>query len=253
MQVIKSVSKLQEIRKNIQGNIGFVPTMGNLHLGHVSLIKQSLQENEVTIISIFINQTQFDKKDDFINYPVTIKDDIALLENLGVNYLFMPEYQEIYPDDYQFQIANYSQYSHVMEGKFRKNHFVGMLTIVMKLLLLIKANRAYFGEKDFQQLQLIKEMVGAFFIDTQIIACETIKDKNGLALSSRNNRLTEMQLNQAAIFPNLLRSDKNNEEVMEELKKSGFMVDYVEIYDNRRFGAVKIGNVRLIDNVSYNK
>jgi pantoate--beta-alanine ligase len=253
MQVIKSVNKLQEIRKNIQGNIGFVPTMGNLHLGHVSLIKQSLQENEVTIISIFINQTQFDKKEDFLNYPVTIKDDIALLENLGVNYLFMPEYQEMYLDDYQFQIANNYQYSHVMEGKFRKNHFVGMLTIVMKLLLLIKANRAYFGEKDFQQLQLVKEMVGAFFIDTQIIACETIRDKNGLALSSRNNRLTEMQLNQAAIFPNLLRSDKNNEEVMEELKKSGFMVDYVEIYDNRRFGAVKIGNVRLIDNVSYNK
>ena len=160
----------------------------------------------------------------------------------------MPEYKDIYPDNYEYKVIE-SNFSKILCGKFRPGHFDGVLTVVLKLLNLVKPNRAYFGEKDYQQLKLIEGMVKAFFIDTKIVSLPTVRTKDGLALSSRNIRLSEEQKIKAIEFPKSLASSLSNEKIKSHLRKKGFKVEYIEQIDNRRFGAVYLGNVRLIDNV----
>ncbi|MFN7039211.1 MAG: pantoate--beta-alanine ligase [Alphaproteobacteria bacterium] len=249
MQIIESIEKWKNIRKSLSKySIGFVPTMGNLHEGHMSLIGQSVKENNITILSIFVNPTQFNNKEDLLNYPKTLDNDIKYAQKAKVDYLILPKEEEIYTDNFAFKISNHSSYSAIMEGKFRPSHFTGMLTIVLKLLLLVKPNKAYFGEKDYQQFLLVKEMAKAFFLDTEIISCFTIRNQNGLPLSSRNNRLTEEELKKAALFSQLLKSELKDEEIIQKLEAENFTVDYIEEYQNRRYGAVSLNNVRLIDN-----
>lgn len=251
MQVFSSLKEWQFAKKNIPTNksIGFVPTMGNLHKGHVSLLENSQKENDITIASIFINRMQFNKQDDFNNYPRTIDADLEILEKNKIDYCLLPNEQEIYIDDYRYQINEISN-SLYLEGKYRPGHFTGVLTIVMKLLNLVKPNRCYFGEKDYQQYQLINDMTKAFFIDTEIKVCPTIREDSGLAFSSRNNLLSIDERKLANQFANILHNSSSSTDAIEKLNEAKIEVIYVEDYGLRRFAAVQIGKVRLIDNIA---
>ncbi len=251
MKIIRTINEwhiIQNELKMTQAKIGFVPTMGNLHAGHQSLLKRSQAENAITILSIFVNPTQFNNPDDLAKYPRTFEQDCELAKNAGVDIVLAPNYAEMYPDNFRYQISE-NVYSRLQEGAHRPGHFNGVLTVVMKLLQLIKPTRAYFGEKDYQQLQLIKDMVAAFFINVEIIACPTVRDDNGLALSSRNSRLSAEQYQLALHFPKLLKKSLAVTDIISQLNQLGIKVDYIEEYEGRRFGAVTIGDVRLIDNI----
>lgn len=249
--VIRGLSWCKEVRSRLEKQnktIGLVPTMGALHDGHLSLIKRSLKDNDITIVSIFVNPTQFDDPYDLKRYPKTFKQDMGMLEQQGVDFLFYPEYKEIYADNYRYRITE-DYFSKYLCGNNRPGHFDGVLTIIMKLLNLIRPQNAYFGEKDYQQYLLIKEMVESFFMNTNIVACPTIREEDGLAMSSRNQRISPEKRKQAALFHQELAKNETVDRVRENLKQNNFEVDYVEEHFQRRFGAVKIDDVRIIDNV----
>ncbi len=250
-EVITTLPAWQKIRKtfNVDHTIGFVPTMGNLHAGHQSLLQQSLSQNSLTVLSLFVNPTQFNDQQDLAKYPRTPEADIALAQSVGVDYVFCPRDTELYPDHYQFQVSE-SLISKQLEGASRPGHFTGMLTVVLKLLLLVKPTRAYFGEKDFQQLELVKNMVDALFVETEIIACPTVREASGLAMSSRNQHLNENERKLANIFAHGMLSYKTKEALEAYLQSHQISVDYVDIWQNRLLAAVRIGKIRLIDNVS---
>ena len=197
---VQSVEQWQTIIKTCQGKtIGLIPTMGNLHDGHMSLIHRSKRENDLTVVTCFVNPTQFNHAADLDAYPRTPEEDDQRLVSAGVDYLFNPDYVDLYPDDYRYRLTE-SYLSGIMEGEHRPGHFDGVLTVVLKLLLLFRPSRVYFGEKDYQQLQLIKGLVSAFFLETSVVSCPTVRNDAGLALSSRNRRLSEKQRQQATLF-----------------------------------------------------
>ncbi len=237
MKVFHDIEQWRQHPKD--GTLGFVPTMGALHDGHLSLVHRSQQENQRTLVSIFINPTQFNDPKDFESYPQTLEADLALL---NVDYVLAPNAQQMYPNGYHYKVTE-DEVSKILEGAHRPGHFDGMLTVVLKLLNLAQAQKAYFGEKDFQQLELIKGMQQEFFLPTEIIACPTQRDPDGLAMSSRNLRLKNRD--KAILFPQLLKHPN----ARQELEKAGFEVDYVENWRGRTLGAVKLDNVRLIDNL----
>lgn len=248
---IRSISEFIDYRSSLGKalTIGFVPTMGALHRGHAELIKRAASENDICIVSIFINPTQFNNSEDLNKYPRTPDSDLAVAREHGANVVLSPPIDEMYPDKYNFQLKELS-FSKMLCGAHRPGHFEGMLTIVMKLLNLVYPDRAYFGEKDFQQLQLIRELQKAFFIRTQIIACPTVREPDGLALSSRNLRLTDQG---RAIAPQIfkaLNECDSTEKAVAYLKSKNIDVEYVEEHFNRRFIAAHIDGVRLIDNVA---
>ena len=250
MNTITEVKAWQQLRKTFANQtIGFVPTMGNLHAGHLSLCERSKRENDITVVSIFVNPHQFNEAQDFERYPRTIEQDQALLASHQVDYLLLPDAESMYADHYQIQVTE-SEISQELEGAFRPGHFTGMLTIVLKLLNLAQPTRAYFGEKDYQQLLLIKKMASALFLPVEIISCETIRAEDGLALSSRNSRLDTSQRKQAAQFSQLLQSHSSPEVITEKLNQLGFKVDYIIEKWGRRLGAVWIEDIRLIDNIA---
>jgi pantoate--beta-alanine ligase len=248
-KVIRDINTWRAFRKNITKTIGFVPTMGNLHAGHQSLLERSKEDDEVTVLSIFVNPTQFNDKNDLAHYPRTEEADIAIAEKLKIDAVFIPTESQLYPDGYHYQIHE-NDISQLLEGVIRPGHFTGMLTVVLKLLQLIKANHAYFGEKDYQQLLLVKGLVQAFFVDTEIIGCPIIRMPEGLPLSSRNSRLSPEDLKNAAKFSQILQQKKSIEQIKMELIAAGFEIDYLEDKFNRRLAAVKFKNVRLLDNVN---
>ena len=229
-------------------SIGFVPTMGALHTGHRALLARARADNDVVVLSIFVNPTQFNDPADLAAYPATLEADLALAHGL-VDQVIVPPAAEIYPDNYSYRIGE-GKLSRILEGVQRPGHFDGMLTVVLRLLNLVQPQRAYFGEKDWQQLKLVEGMVRAFFLPVEIIACATERDPDGLALSSRNRRLSREARAKAAAFPRLLRSAPNAAAAREALQAGGFAVDYVEDHDGRRLGAIRVENVRLIDNVA---
>lgn len=251
MKCFDNIIQWQEerLKLSFKDKVGFVPTMGNLHAGHRSLLEQSVAENDHTVLSIYINPTQFNNTSDLQNYPQTIEADLAMAEDASVDFVLLPQYDEIYADKYRYQIAE-NELSKSMEGAHRPGHFEGMLTIVMKLLNMVRADRAYFGEKDYQQYLLVKGMAEAFFLPTQIIACPIIREENGLALSSRNSRLsTEQQALAPQIYKTLMDAELSNPERFHTLNEQGFDVEYIEEAHQRRFIAAQLGDVRLIDNV----
>ncbi|MBI1939853.1 MAG: pantoate--beta-alanine ligase [Ignavibacteriales bacterium] len=250
-KIIKSISEWKQLRKTKEffgKSVGFVPTMGALHAGHESLIKTCVEQNDISVVSIFVNPAQFNDPNDFKNYPVTFDNDSSLLEKNKVDFLFQPDRDEIYHDNYKYRVTE-NELSKILCGAFRHGHFEGVLTIVLKLLNIIEPDKTYFGEKDYQQYKLIYGMATAFFLNTEIIPCPTIREKDGLAMSSRNLLLTEEERKHAVHFPKLLMSKKSADETKKELEELGFKVDYVKDYEGRRFGAVHLGKVRLIDNV----
>ncbi len=247
--IIKTPTEWRKTQEKLNHTIGFVPTMGNLHAGHLALVERALKENETVVVSIFVNHTQFNDPADYDNYLRTLDEDCSKLDAINAHYVFNPNKDTMYPENYEVQVSENTD-SEFMEGQFRQGHFTGMLTVVLKLLNIIGADKAYFGEKDFQQLKLIQKMVNALFIPTEIIACPTMREENGLALSSRNNRLTDDEKNHASLLYKYL-SDFNlsDLEVKEALEKTGFRPEYVETKWGRRLTAAWLGDVRLIDNI----
>ena len=232
--------------------VGLVPTMGALHTGHQSLIKRSVKENDITVVSIFVNPVQFNNKSDLDSYPVSVEDDCSLITSAGGDYVFVPKYEELYPDDYCYRLTETSL-SKTLCGASRPGHFDGVLTVVMKLIQLFRPERAYFGEKDFQQYRLVDGMSKAFFLRTEIVPCPVIREPSGLAYSSRNRRLSAEGRARAPLFHRALTAGHAPEEIREQLEKDGFIVDYVTESDGRLYGAVYLEEVRLIDNVEYHR
>lgn len=250
MHIVKTIPALRRLLAPIraaQKTIGFVPTMGALHDGHASLISAAQQENDCCVVSIFVNPTQFNDTQDFSLYPRTLKRDSDLLRSLEADCLFIPDYQTLYPDQYRFRIQEHEECND-REGKARPGHFEGVLTVVMKLLMATQATRAYFGEKDYQQYELIKKMCAAFFIDTSIECCPTVREKNGLALSSRNLRLNDQGREKAGLIYHILSTAQTVTMARSQLTQAGFDVDYVTEKNGRRFVAVFYQDIRLIDN-----
>ncbi len=248
MEIIRDPQHLQKLLTSMKKSIGFVPTMGALHEGHFSLVQKSKKENDLTVVSIFVNPTQFNNPDDFKKYPQSLEKDAASLNDLGVDFLFYPTFESLYPDNYAYSIEEKEQ-STLLCGASRPGHFAGVLTIVLKLLHIVNPQKAYFGEKDFQQLSLIQKMVTAFFLPVEIISVPTVRDQDGLALSSRNQRLSEKGLDRARRFAKILKQNKPVQDIKNDLINLDIQVDYLEEHAGRRFAAVYIDDVRLIDNV----
>lgn len=246
--VVRSVSEWRTIRAGLAGDVGFVPTMGALHEGHRSLIRQARADNATSVVSIFLNPTQFDDPNDLSRYPRAETADLAMLDEAGVDHVFLPGREIVYPDDYRYRVSE-TEYSRLLCGRHRPGHFDGVLTVCMRLFNIIRPTRAYFGEKDYQQLLLVDGMVRAFFLDVEIVPCPTVREHDGLALSSRNRLLPPDARVLAAAFVRALREGPSPTAVAAELERSGFTVEYVEDRDGRRFGAVVLHGVRLIDNV----
>lgn len=279
MVLVNTVEELQNqlsvFRKN-DVKIGFIPTMGALHQGHISLVKESVKNNDITVVSVFVNPTQFNDKSDFERYPRNIERDAQLLGDTGVDVVFAPSEKEIYPepDTRQFDFGLLDK---VMEGKFRPGHFNGVAQVVSRLFDIVKPDRAYFGEKDFQQLAIIRKMVRQLNLPVNIVGMPILRESNGLAMSSRNERLTLRQReNSAGIYAALAESknliDKCSvSEVVNEVSEKinnieGLTVEYFDIVDGNSLQSVSdwsdscyivgciavfCGEVRLIDNITY--
>jgi len=265
--------------KTLNSKIGFVPTMGALHQGHLSLMQQSLIENENTVVSIFVNPTQFNNPEDLLKYPRTLDQDIEKIASLSVDIiLFAPSIEDIYEGKILSQTFNFDGLENQMEGKFRPGHFNGVGTIVKRLFEIVTPTNAYFGEKDFQQLQIVKKMVEKKHLDVNVIGCEIYREKNGLAMSSRNERLTALEKKDAALIYKTLTTAKekfktnSSKTVTDWVKKiftenNSFELEYFQIADEssllpcirknknkkyRAFIAVIVNNIRLIDTISLN-
>lgn len=248
-QVIRTPKEFQNLRQSTPwSSVGFVPTMGALHEGHLELLKKARTENKIVVLSIYVNQTQFNDPKDFEKYPNTFEQDLKMAESVGVDYVFAPTYQDMYPDQFNFKVIE-THFSKMLCGAHRPGHFDGVLSVVMKLFNIVNPQKAYFGEKDFQQLSLIQKMTEAFFMDLQVIPVATIRAEDGLALSSRNARLTPEQRALAPQIYKIISSSNSAAEAELALQKIG-KVDYVVDFEGRRYVAVFLGDVRLIDNVS---
>lgn len=272
MVIVHTVAQLQEAKKQLSGSIGFVPTMGALHKGHLTLIQQARRENDAVIVSVFVNPTQFLEGEDLSSYPRREEADTQICRRAGVDILFMPTIDQMYEKD-ELRISAPAIRGFVLEGEKRPGHFDGMLQIVMKLLNLSGATRAYFGKKDAQQLALVQQMVKNYFMDVQIVPCEIVRDENGLALSSRNAYLSEEEKTRALCLSRSLkratRLVTSGERDVERIKAAMLealadadSVEYVAIVD-REFRALKevrigntmilvaawVGKPRLIDNL----
>jgi pantoate--beta-alanine ligase len=261
--------------KDQNKTIGFVPTMGALHQGHLSLIKEAKIKNDFVVVSIFVNPTQFDKQEDLIKYPKTIENDIRLLESVSCDMLFNPTVKEIYNEKVVSENFNFDGLEHQMEGAFRDGHFDGVGTVVKALFEIVAPNKAYFGQKDFQQLQIIKKMVKKHRLNVKIKGCAIFREDDGLAMSSRNIRLTKEQRSAAPFIYKILKkvrkkygtenAIKVTEWVSDQFKEHDFLkLEYFTIAEEktlktlknkesskkkRAFIAVFAGEIRLIDNI----
>jgi pantoate--beta-alanine ligase len=251
-QVVHTVAEWRTLRTahRVAGRtVGFVPTLGALHEGHASLFRAARRDCAVVLASVFVNPTQFDDKSDFEKYPRTLETDCALMDAAGVDAVFAPSVAEMYPNGTRYVVTE-TQFSRELCGAHRPGHFDGVLTVVMKLLQIADADRAYFGEKDFQQLQLIRGLGEAFFLKTEIVPCPTVRESDGLAMSSRNARLSPAERALAPRFHQTLVAAPTAAAARAQLAAAGFGVDYVEDREGRRYGAVRLGATRLIDNVA---
>jgi len=249
MRTVVDLDDWRRLRDDLgDASVGLVPTMGALHQGHLALIRRSAADNDVTVVTVFVNATQFNDPTDLAAYPRTLDDDVRLAASAGAGVVLAPEHAAIYPDGYRYRVTE-SELAGVLEGRHRPGHFDGVLTVVLKLLHLVRPRRAYFGEKDYQQLVLVRGMVDALLLPVEIVPCSTVRDADGLALSSRNARLGAAARQRAAELPRILAEAPSPADARRRLEASGFEVDYVEDAWDRRLAAVVLGGVRLIDNI----
>ena len=279
MKLVHTIQELRaelDIQRKAGKKIGFVPTMGALHEGHASLVKRAVAENDVVVVSDFVNPTQFNDKNDLLKYPRTLEADCELLEKEGAAYVFAPSVEEVYPEPDTRQFS-YAPLDTVMEGKYRPGHFNGVCQVVSKLFMMVEPDKAYFGEKDFQQLAIIREMVKQMNFPLEIVGCPIVREADGLALSSRNARLSEKERLQALSISKTLFQSKEYAatHTVEETQKfvedgiaasEGLELEYFELVDgttlqkistwdetNYAVGCITVycGEVRLIDNIKY--
>lgn len=283
MKVFNSKSDISKIIESIKAqnkSIGFVPTMGALHAGHLALVSKSLKENDLVVVSVFVNPTQFDKNEDLEKYPRTLERDINLIKTLSKNdiIIYTPSVKDIYGKNIEAFNFNFDGLENEMEGKFRPGHFDGVGTVVKRLFKIIKPDNAYFGEKDFQQLQIIKKLVKNFHLSINVIGCEIYREDSGLALSSRNERLSLEHKKAASAIYKILKKAKEKFDkqsakkvtkwVTKEFTKHKLLeLEYFVIADiktlkgikrksnkktYRAFIAVYANRIRLIDNIALN-
>ncbi|HEY95045.1 MAG TPA: pantoate--beta-alanine ligase [Dehalococcoidia bacterium] len=274
MKVIKTISEVKKERHNLKGTVGLFPTLGFLHEGHLSLVRQSVRDNNFTISSVFVNPMQFGPSEDFDSYPRDFDRDLTMLEEEGVEFVFMPSTQEMYPEGYDTWV-DIENITGKLEGASRPTHFRGVTTVVAKLFNILEPTRAYFGQKDAQQLAVIKKMVKELNMNLEVIACPTVREPDGLAMSSRNTYLKPDERKAATV---LYRSLKLAEKLYFEGERDALKIrremtsliqqqpaaniDYISIADNETLDevdkitrpvlvslAVKIGKPRLIDNL----
>lgn len=246
MKVVRTVAEWRAL--NLK-NVGFVPTMGALHDGHLQLVRRAKNQCPTVVVSIFVNPTQFNDPEDLRLYPRPLERDLEQLEREGVDAVFLPSADELYADSYRFSVVE-SRDSMVLCGAHRSGHFTGVLTVVLKLLNAIHPTHAFFGEKDFQQLRLITEMSKALFLPVEIVPLPTVREPDGLAMSSRNLLLNPGERERAPRLYRILTYAKSAVQARIELENEGFVVDYVEDMWGRRLAAARLGKVRLIDNVA---
>ncbi len=276
MELVKTVSELQhKIKNSGKGtSIGFVPTMGALHEGHLSLVRQAVAENTLAVVSIFVNPTQFNDPKDLERYPRTLEADLKLLEATGCKLVFAPDAKEVYPEQDKRKF-DFGKLEKVMEGEFRPGHFNGVAQVVSRLFDMVKPDKAYFGLKDFQQLAIIKNMVKQLNLPVDVVPCAIVREDSGLAMSSRNELLSAEERKNAAVISKTLfaakelKTQKSVQELAEwvknEINNNPFLdVEYVEIVDDEELQAAKswdeptikvacvavfCGKIRLIDNI----
>ncbi|OOC19096.1 pantoate--beta-alanine ligase [Helicobacter pylori] len=274
MRALETIVALREYRKSLKESVGFVPTMGALHKGHQSLIERSLKENSHTIVSVFVNPTQFGANEDFSAYPRPLEKDLALCEKSGVGAVFLPKIGEMYPYEAEQRLKLYAPtfLSRSLEGAMRKGHFDGVVQVVLRLFHLTNPTRAYFGKKDAQQLLIIQHLVQDLLLDIEIAPCEIVRDSDNLALSSRNVYLSATERKQALAIPkaleNIQQAIDKGEKACEKLKKLGLEilknleVDYLECCNHKLepltiieptntlvLVAARVGKTRLLDNL----
>ena len=281
MRIVKTINELISLVNELKADnktIGFVPTMGALHEGHLTLVRQCVAENEVCIVSVFVNPTQFNNKADLEKYPRNVEKDAQLLEKAGCAYVFAPSADEMYSADelentFEFDFGGMDR---LMEGKFRPGHFNGVVQVVSKLFKLVQPDKAYFGKKDFQQLAIIHRMVRLMHFQVEIIDCPIVREASGLAMSSRNERLSASERDTAANIYRILNESRNltdkmspgelTQWVTDEVNNAGGLsVEYFDIADRETLitidrwqpesiGCIAVfcGEVRLIDNIEYN-
>ena len=276
MYYFKTSKEILDFLNKTNKSIGLVPTMGALHAGHESLIKKALVENEIVIVSIFVNPTQFDNKDDLINYPRNLESDVKKIKKLDSEIIiYSPLIKDLYVDNISVKDFNFGFIGNELEGHFRKNHFNSVATIVEKLFNLFKPNRAYFGEKDYQQILIIKTLILKSNLNVELTSCPTVRDPDGLALSSRNDLLSKKERKIAPIIYKTLLNVKNkikHEQIKSVIFKienefestPSLKLEYLEIREAlslkpvkkinkekkyRAFISARIGKIRLIDNI----
>ena len=279
MEIVHTIKDLQAALAALRAQgktVGLVPTMGALHAGHASLVKRCVAENDAAVVSVFVNPTQFNDKNDLAKYPRTLDADCCLLEQCGAAFAFAPSVEEMYPEPDTRQFS-YAPLDTVMEGKYRPGHFNGVCQIVSKLFEAVKPDRAYFGEKDFQQLAIIREMVRQLKFPLQIVGCPIVREEDGLALSSRNARLSAEERKQALKISQTLFASRDyaKSHTVAETQKfvedaieaaPGLRLEYFELVDGNTLqkianwedtsyavGCITVfcGEVRLIDNIKY--
>ncbi len=252
MQVFRHISSLRDtlaLERGKSHRIGFVPTMGNLHRGHLALVELAKSQCDIVVTSIFVNRLQFGLNEDWDQYPRTFDADCQKLSSVGCDYLFFPEEKEVYPNGMDSQIKA-GQAANGLETDFRPHFFNGVVNVVARLFETVKPDTAIFGEKDFQQLQVIKEMVDTHDMNIDVIGAPIIRDEDGLALSSRNAYLSQSELYIARQFNKILKRNLSTEEMAQALLNVGFdKIDYIEKRWERILGAAWLGKTRLIDNV----
>lgn len=275
LQLIHKKDELKSILSALKSKgktIGFVPTMGALHKGHKALVDKASSENDLVVVSIFVNPTQFNNKEDLALYPRTLDADLALLQTIENGIVFVPNVQDIYPEKTSFKPFDLGILDKVMEGKHRPGHFDGVVHVVHNLFKIVEPTKAYFGQKDFQQLAVIRKMNVHYEFPIEIIACETLREVSGLAMSSRNMRLSEQEKKDALIIWNTLQFVKNNKanyspqdlvlKAKSYFETGNLVLEYLEIIDVESLQnsedwnsqsvcciAAYCGKVRLIDNL----
>lgn len=275
MLIFKTKADLQNALSSRTADLGFVPTMGALHQGHISLIQTAKACNKIVVCSIFVNPTQFNDKSDYDKYPITIDKDIELLTMAGTDILFLPNVSEMYPNGLDEKIEYPIGYlDTVLDGKFRPGHFNGVSQVVHKLLLATQPSHLYMGEKDFQQCLVVKQLIDQFSLPVTLVTCPTLREQDGLAMSSRNMRLTPEERSKASTIYeclNLIKENQNltsfskvQEQSIKRLNEKGFIPEYILLANAENLEllndfdsslnmvvlvAAKLGNVRLIDNM----
>jgi pantoate--beta-alanine ligase len=274
MKVIETIAEMKRVRAGLKGAVGFVPTMGYLHEGHLSLARQAKAENPIAIASIFVNPTQFGPKEDLASYPRDIPRDLKMLESVKTNFVFIPSAEEMYPPRYSTWV-DVEKVTERLEGAVRPGHFRGVATVVTKLFNIVQPTRAYFGQKDAQQCAVIKRMVADLDMNLEIVICPTVREPDGLAMSSRNTYLKPDEREAAVVLNQSLKlaqqlysqGERNAETIRQKMRE--FIqeqplanIDYISIADNETLEeldvikppalvslVVKIGKPRLLDNI----